>query len=60
MPLTRANAKNFNELQDHIHKAEFLKAVDQYVLYKVHMLDNGLKRLFAPKFPWDIRANQPI
>lgn len=54
--------KFFDELRDHVHKAEFLPGIDGHVLYKVHMLDNGLKRIFAPtttnvKFPWDLQAD---
>lgn len=51
--------KYFDELRDHVHKAEFLKGVNKYVLYKIHMLDNGLKRIFVSNvnFPWDLRAD---
>ena len=50
-------ARNFDELRDHIHKVEFLPGINEYILFKAHMLDNGIKRIFAPNFPWDLQAD---
>jgi hypothetical protein len=56
----RQLVRYLDELRDHIHKAEFLP-VNEHILVKVHMLDNGLTRIIAPKgkdvFPWDIKAD---
>jgi hypothetical protein len=60
---TRAQLeKLFDELRDHIHKAEILLKVDKLIVRKAFMLHetSGLPRIFAsPKvdYPWDIRAD---
>lgn len=50
----------FDELRDHVHKAEFFD-VSLFIVNHKHMLDNGLGRIFAPTtgvdFPWDLRAD---
>lgn len=56
-------AKLFEELRDHVHKAEItLKGVDKYVVRKANMLtvENGLPRIFLGDkvdYPWDLRAD---
>lgn len=56
--------KLFEELRDHVHKAEIvLKGVDKLVVRKTNMLtgQNGLPRVFMGKpdldYPWDLRAD---
>ncbi|KAF2177663.1 hypothetical protein K469DRAFT_602517 [Zopfia rhizophila CBS 207.26] len=51
----------FDELRDHVHKAEFLE-VNKFIVRKTRMLDsNGLTRIFATKaavdYPFDLRAD---
>ncbi|KAF2680981.1 hypothetical protein K458DRAFT_310172 [Lentithecium fluviatile CBS 122367] len=55
-------AKLFEELRDHVHKAEILLKVDRLVVRKAKMLEEatGLPRIFAAKrvdFPWDLKAD---
>lgn len=53
-------ADYFNELRDHVHKAEFLD-VNKYVVKTVRILtaENGLPRIFAEHtdFSWDLKAD---
>ncbi|KAF1954483.1 hypothetical protein CC80DRAFT_417430 [Byssothecium circinans] len=52
----------FEDLRNHIHKAEILLYVDRYLVRKAKMLDveYGLPRVFASSkvaFPWDLKAD---
>ncbi|KAH7086165.1 hypothetical protein FB567DRAFT_445167 [Paraphoma chrysanthemicola] len=52
--------KLFEELRDHVHKAEIKLQVDRYLVKKARMLnpENGLPRIFNDaKFPSDLRAD---
>ncbi|KAF1974133.1 hypothetical protein BU23DRAFT_118061 [Bimuria novae-zelandiae CBS 107.79] len=55
--------KLFEELRNHVHKAEILlKGVDKFVVRKHNMLtvDNGLPRIFMAQkadYPWDLQAD---
>lgn len=52
--------KLFDDLRDHVPKAEFFE-VNKLVLVHKHMRDNGLGNIFAPTtgvdFPWGLRAD---
>lgn len=52
----------FNELRDHVHKAEMLKGMDKFVVRKKKMMgeENALPCIFDSKnvaYPWDLQAD---
>lgn len=52
--------KEFNNLRDHIHKAEIKLDMDKLKVRKTRILtDTGLPRIFseATDFPWDLKAD---
>ena len=57
-------AKLFEELRDHVHKAEILLKVDRNIVRKAKILEEetGLPRIFATtvhkvNYPWDLKAD---
>jgi hypothetical protein len=54
--------KLFEELRDHVHKAEVLLKVDKFILRKAKILeeDTGLPRIFTSAkadYPWDLKVD---
>lgn len=52
--------KEYNDLRDHVHKAESSLKMDKVTIKKSRiLLDSGLPRIFNEhaKFPWDLKAD---